>query len=237
MQQYFIEDIVSGVNTYIEFSDEQKNHLFNVLRMHDDEIVKVVDLKKQAFLVKLVGEQGYVIEKLTNKIDACEIHLYAGMLKKDKWDYLIQKCCELGVYEITPFVSKRCVVKTNDKTSKKIARYNKIALEACEQSKREHLVKINEVIDLKNLNINNDYLNLVAYEDADFQSQSLKHYLNKDCRKINIVIGPEGGFDQQEIKLLVEKGFNCVSLGQNILRAETAAISVVSNLMFYYEED
>lgn len=239
MQQYFLDYAIE--NEIVSFNQEQAHHISKVLRMRNDDVVKVVDQNKKAYLVKLNiskdNVEGKIFEELAYTEEKVKIHLIMGMLKKDKWDYMIQKCCELGVDKITPLLARRCVVKANDKTDKKIDRYNKIALEACEQCKRDTIVSVESPCKIADVASMQADLNLVAYEDSDINGLTLKKVLNKDIKNINIVIGPEGGFDKDEIEYLMDNNYQCISLGKRILRAETAAISSVANISFYFEEE
>lgn len=238
MQQYFLDTVVDTVAT---FNQEQQHHLVRVLRMHDGEIVKVVDAKSQAYLVELKVETdvvyGVVVEALKNQEEVVKITLIQGVIKKDKWDFLIQKASELGVCEIVPMMSSRSVVKLSKQDDKKIARYNKIALEACEQAKREHLVKVLPPITFNQIDSYKSEVNIIAYEDANFEASKLKAVLqaNPQLTSITVVIGSEGGFSEEEVLLANQKGFSMVSLGKRILRAETAAMAVIQSILFYYE--
>ena len=103
-----------------------------------------------------------------------ELILAQGMIKGEKWDYLLQKSAELGVAEIIPFVSSRCVVKIKDeKSEKKIVRWNKILCEACEQCKRSTLVRLQPPCTFSQLSQIDADLRLIAYEDADCKSERL----------------------------------------------------------------
>ena len=163
-----------------------------------------------------------------------------GLIKGDKWDLLIQKACELGVEQIIPFTSSRCVVKNKaEKQDKKLTSWNKIAKEACEQCKRSALVKVHAPIPFAELTkwTQPNALKLIAYEDADLEGQHLASLLaqHKKPSHVLIVIGAEGGFAKEEVELLRQHDFACVSLGGRILRAETAAFYALSVISFYYE--
>lgn len=238
MQQYFINDKIHKEQE-VYFSKEQAHHIKRVLRMKDNGVVKVVDIEGNPFLVELVVMDevfGKVVEVLKKQTPKKRIYLFQGMIKGERWDYVIQKACELGVYQIIPVISSRTIVKISDKIDKKVERYNKIALEACEQSRQDHLVEVLAPIPFKEIvNFKKDF-NLVAYEDADVSSAKLKDVLaNNDCDDIAVVIGSEGGFSKEEVAYLNANGFLSVSLGERILRAETAAMATINSILFYYE--
>lgn len=240
MQQYFMDTKVQLQQSFL-FSKEQGHHIKNVLRMKEKEVVKVVDSMGNPFYAQIMYEgkevQGYCVEALERKENKVKITLIQGMIKKDKWDFLLQKVCELGVDQIIPMISSRTIVKVEKDDHKKLERYNKIALEACEQCKRDSIVQVEAPIAFKECVAHKKQLSIVAYEEADFASAKLKDLLqqHQDINEIVYVIGSEGGFSKEEIAYLEEHGFIRASLGERILRAETAAISVVNTTMYEYE--
>lgn len=237
MQQYFIQGELNKDIT-VSFNHEQRHHIKDVLRMREGTVVRIVnELGHAAFAcVSYVDKEVIgVIQKLDSEINEmkCKVTLCMGLIKKEKWDYFLQKATELGVYEIVPFESIRTVVKSKDeKVGKKLERWNKIVSEACEQSKRNYIPKILEPIPFVDLIHNKSELNCIAYEDAKITGEKFKSLLN-DQKSVTLVIGPEGGFDESEVSYLLENGFHCISLGKRILRAETAAtygLSVIDAL-------
>lgn len=239
MQQYFIDEKISN---QIHFNDEQSHHIKNVMRMKEGTIVKVVDDEENAALVTIHYENKNVYGLLDQTIEKDEsklqIKLGMALIKKDKWEFCIQKSCECGVYEILPFESSRCVVKISDeKNNKKLERWQKIASEACEQSKQNHLCEIKQVSMFDEiLDIEAD-LKLIAYENADKIAHNLAAvcFNHPNIQSIFVLIGPEGGFSESEVHKAIDKGFICISLGKSILRAETAAVSSINMLKYHYE--
>ncbi|MGL5977416.1 MAG: 16S rRNA (uracil(1498)-N(3))-methyltransferase [Erysipelotrichaceae bacterium] len=241
MQQYFVRDVLTSQSTMV-FDREQSHHLRVVLRMKVGSYVHVVDANQQTYLVALthLDEEvtGHIESNITQERELpVQITLIQGLVKGDKWDWILQKTSELGVVRIVPLQSKRSVVKLlGEKNDKKITRWNKITLEACEQSKRNALVEVCEPISLKGVKHYLGQLNLVAYEDTDFKALPLKKRLDAHhVNEITIVVGPEGGFDASEISELEAMGFLQVSLGKRILRAETASIAMVNTIGWYFE--
>ena len=155
-------------------------------------------------------------------------------------EYIIQKSVELGAYDITPVEMKRCIVKLNEKDKeKKIQRWQKIAEVAAKQCKRDIIPKINNITNVKLIcNIIQNYdIILVAYEKE--KERTLKSELKKikeyNQKNIGIIIGPEGGLDEDDVKLLEESGAKVITLGNRILRTETVALNVLSNIMYELE--
>lgn len=242
MQQYFIDGIVQVMDC-VCLNEEQAHHIGNVMRMKKGDLIRIVDGKQQLFLAHVEFKNRSVYACIDEQLEDItksdiEIVLAQGLLKKEKWDFLLQKTAELGVSEIIPFVSSRSVVKhKEEREDKKYVRWNKILMEACEQSKRTSLVTLKKACHLKQLQEVEADVKLVAYEDADIVSHRLIDVLqsHKDAKRIVVAIGCEGGFSLEEVELLEQYGFIRVSLGSRILRAETAAMSTISNISFFYD--
>lgn len=242
MQQYFIEQHAEPA-VRILMSDEQAHHISHVMRMKEQEQIRIVDPASSLYLaaVHYEGKQVYadilepIVDMTRNRV---KITLLQGMIKKEKWDFLLQKSAELGVDRIVPFTSSRSVVKAKEeRLDKKMQRWNKILLEACEQCKRSTRVDLCEPCDLKQtINFAGD-LNLIAYEDADACSEKLCDVLKQhpDVSHVTLAIGCEGGFSKEEVDMFVAQGWHRVSLGTRILRSETAAMAGINSISFFYE--
>ena len=185
----------------------------------------------------------YILEETKQRELVVKVNLYQGISKSDKFEFIIEKAVELGVSSIIPLATEYCVAKIDDKKSdKKIERFNKISKSAAEQSKRhiipEVLVPISfdEFIDSINENDENTY-NLLFYENANGIAETkrvLTEIKNKDNKDviINLIIGPEGGFSNAEIEKAKNKKVSILSLGERILRTETAAVTAMSIVMY-----
>ena len=232
-RRFIIDCNLDGMSVF-EITGEEARHIF-VLRHNVGDIIEInnkkceiVGISKQSVKCNVIGE---AVQK---GIPNVKITLYQALLKADKMEYVIQKAVELGVSRIVPFVSKNVVVKLddNDKT-KKVERFNKISREASKQCGRSDVVEVSaietfsEVIeDMKG------YKNsIIAYEN---EISSLKKFLkeNRKIDEIAIVIGAEGGFEFSEVNSLTENGCVSVSLGDRVLRAETASLNLISILMY-----
>lgn len=237
MQQYFVNDKLK-VNDLYKFDKSDEHHIKNVLRMKENQIIRVVDFDKKLFLASILykddGTYAHINKDLAlNSEMNVKVTIVQGLIKGDRWDYFLQKATELGVFRIVPFSSNRCVVKVNDKLDNKVLRWNKITQEASEQSKRliipnvENPIKIADIVNYKS------DINLVAFEDDAYDGLKLKQCIEAN-KSVTIVIGPEGGFDIKEIEYLLENDFKTCSLGPRILRAETAscyALSAISSIV------
>jgi 16S rRNA (uracil1498-N3)-methyltransferase len=154
-------------------------------------------------------------------------------------DLIAQKCTELGISKITPIITDRVVVKGNETSEfKKVDRWNRIALEACKQSKRSIIPTINQPIDFEPLleELGSYDLVVVPYENQE--NQGIKYVkskvANKKIENVAIIIGPEGGFEENEIEALKDIGSYIVTLGPRILRTETAGFTALSLIMYEF---
>lgn len=171
-------------------------------------------------------------------------------MKSSKQDFVIQKSTELGVNKIIPFFSKNTVVKIESQRDQiqKIKRWQKIAYESSKQCQRADIPDISHIYNLTDLLWLNEFD--VKFVCSEKKTQlSLKEYLSMDkeadcqsihidhagAKKILIIIGPEGGWDDKEIELFKDKNIPLVSLGKLILRAETASITAISDIIYEYE--
>lgn len=242
MQQYFIKG-QHQLHDCITFDEEQSHHIQHVLRMREHEQVRVVDEAGHVFLAQLNANKSIAQAVLMEALPSIQTHvsitLALALIKKERFDYAIQKACELGVSNIVPLLSTRCVVKVKeDALEKKQTRWNKIALEACEQCKRSDLVEVKLPATIQEVLQQEAQVKLLAYENADHQADQLKHIVeaHPDVRSILVLIGPEGGFTMEEVKACLDAGCHCISLGPRILRAETAALAAINTLNVLYEQ-
>ncbi len=169
------------------------------------------------------------------------IYLFQGLPKSDKMELIIQKAVELGAYEIIPVQMARSVVKYDKKKEAvKITRFNGISEAAAKQSKRRIIPEVKTVMSFKEAVEYSEGmdLKLLPYELADMDSMDKTRSLLggiKPGQDIAVFIGPEGGFDEQEVSLAVDNGFKTITLGRRILRTETAGMTVLSWLVYICE--
>ena len=232
MQQIFVDKPLK-LNEIYEFDEPKAHHLVHVLRISKGTRVRLVhDFAYLATIDFINGKVVAIVEQIDENFNElpCDLILVQALIKKEKWELVLQKASELGCKKIIPLITGRTIIDTKRFDQKKI-RYEKILLEACQQCKRNKVTQLADPINLNNLDIKAD-LKMVAYESVNYQAQKISELINNQ-KRIVIVIGPEGGFDAQEIALLTAKGYKCVSLGNKILRSETAsmyALSVIGEL-------
>lgn len=219
---------------------EDVKHIYRVLRLEEGEKVVINNLEGEEFLGRIAEitktEVKVVIdEKLeVNNESPLEIYLFQGLPKAAKMDLIVQKGTELGFKEITPIITERVDVKLKGEF-KKLDRLERIALEASKQSKRTFIPKINSPISFKELEEELKLMDLVVvpYENAEnFGVKALVKDIDKSVKKLGIIIGPEGGFEEEEIEKLKDNGAYIVTLGPRILRTETAGF-VCGSLLQY----
>ena len=247
MYQFFVQpEAIVGNRVHITGKDV--NHIRNVLRMKVGEEIAVsngTDGKEYRCGILEMTDEEVLCELFFVKEDAVElpvkITLFQGLPKGDKMELIIQKAVELGVHEIIPVSMNRCVVRLDEKkASSKLKRWQTISEAAAKQSKRGIIPEIHEVLSFEQaLSYANDMqVKMLPYELANGMEETKKVIASiRPGDKIAVWIGPEGGFDKQEVSKASACGFYPISLGKRILRTETAGMTVLSILMYHMETD
>lgn len=220
MQRYFAKE--KNGNEFI-LKDDDMRHIKLVMRMKDNDKIIVVENKK-SYLCCLEKDKVIIKEELKENIKFPYVCLIVPILKENKMDYILQKATEMGVSEIIAYYAERSVIKETDNNSKKIDRWERIIKEASEQCHRLDIPKIS-IENLDKLNLTGKNIICTTHEKQENLKKILKSINIYD--RINIVIGPEGGFSEQEEELLLES-FTPVTLGDRILRVETVPLFVMS---------
>ncbi len=250
MPKFFVDE--KQVNAEkIKIIGTDVKHIKNVLRQKEGDTLTICNtFNKKDYLCEILEISDEYIEckineELANNVEPnIKVTIMQGLPKSDKIELVIQKSVELGVYDITPIEMKRCIVKLKEKDKeKKITRWQKISEVAAKQCGRNIIPKINPIMNIKNVcNLLKEYdIVLVAYENErettiKSELKKLKNKYNKDNEtKIAIVIGPEGGISEEEIQLLKLNGAKTITLGNRILRTETVALSILSNIIYELE--
>ena len=204
------------------------NHLKNVFRVKIDEKVRAVDGKKE-YLCRVAEldkkSVTLVIDEIFEDRFSTKVKIDAaiGILKNDKMDLTIQKLTEIGINKIIPLSTKRGVAKVSEKKDK----WDLIVREALKQCQGVKPLIIDEVTKIEKLKLEDYDLVIVPYECEDeYTLKNLLRKQTKELKSVLYIVGPEGGFDIEEIEYLKQKGANIVTLGKRILRAETASIVV-----------
>lgn len=226
MQQYFSDMPLEVGDEYV-FDNKQRHHAKNVVRL-DNKKIRLV-YRGQGYFARC-ERRGNDFVAVVEEKDECvnelgvELILVVGLIRKEKFELILQKASELGVTKVIPFISSRCIIKPKkEKSDKVLARYKDILKEAAEQCKRNKIPSIISPIDFKDILKYKSELNFVPYERGYGKSPFLSDKIDGE-KSVTMVIGPEGGFSEEEIEFLIENGFLTVTFGSRILRAETAAI-------------
>lgn len=209
-------------------------HIINVYRLNIDDNIRVVD-GEYAYITRIVKvSKKDILVKIENKIDDkyslnINIDIAIALIKNDKMNLLIQKLTEIGVNKIIPIKTERVVVKLDSKKDK----WEDIVKESMKQCRAIVKTNIDDIRHLKLLEYNKYDKILFLYENSDL-SLKINNIVNENDKNILCIIGPEGGFTTKEAEFLKTVGAFEISLGNRILRAETAAIMVASVLSHIY---
>ncbi|SEP90323.1 16S rRNA (uracil(1498)-N(3))-methyltransferase [Piscibacillus halophilus] len=248
MQRYFVPSNQWQDQT-LTITDDDYHHIVNVMRMKEGQSI-ICSSNGMSYLCEIVQIHDkevtcQVLEKLNeNQELPITVTLAQGLPKGDKLDFIVQKATELGMKYFAPLQLDRSIVKwDHKKEQKKLERLRKIAKEASEQSHRAVVPTIHEKHTLKELFNNHSFdhcwvaSELVAKEDVK-HSPSFKEAIQqvKEGEHILLIVGPEGGFSDEEIHFLEELKCRSIRLGPRILRTETAPLYALSAMSFYFEE-
>lgn len=241
MQRYFSETVDIS-NKTASLSGNDFHHLKHVMRHRLQDKIIVCDVKGHCFygLITQYLAKSASIE-LQEQVPSSEMNvrvdLAQGLIRREKFEYVLQKSSELGVAKIIPTLMRNSIIKIEDKKSdNKMLRWNAITKEACEQSHRNQRCEVTPITELKDLAFQDYDMVLVCYEEEK-RSKSLKALLEeKDYHNILVVIGPEGGLSKDEIQFLKSnENTYLVGLGPRILRSETASSYILSAISYVNE--
>lgn len=241
MHKFFVspEDFIEG-RVYIKGDDVK--HIYKVLRLNAGDDININNCKGEEYLGKIAEvKKDIVIVDIIERLEMfnespINVCLYQGLPKSAKMDLIVQKAAELGVNRVTPVITERVVAKSDINEFKKVDRWNRIALEACKQCKRSIIPEISIPIDFNSMinEIEDMDLIVVPYENENnYGIKKLSTQIHKaSIKNVAVIIGPEGGFTENEIKDLMKLGSKIVTLGPRILRTETAGFVAVSIIMY-----
>ena len=247
MPRFFIrQDQISCVNDEktVLITGDDAHHISFSLRMKPKEKISVCDMQKKVYFCEIEKiDSSSVLCKVISqeKIDIeseLKIYLYQALPKFDKFETIIQKSIECGVYEIIPFSSERCIAKIDARdVDKKRERFLKISESAAKQSGRTFIPDVKPIMNFKEAieEAAKCDISLFCYEGEE--SLSIKKALEQSekPKTISIVIGSEGGFSKKEVEFAKESGMKIVGLGKRILRCETAPIFALSCVSYAFE--
>ena len=233
-------------------SDQEQTHkISRVLRLRENDQIVLLDGTGLIYNAQIVSFFSRAVQcrllsrRSTNTDPELKITIAPAMLKGTKFDYVLQKCTEIGVSEFIPIVTERTVIRINEDdvsrdVDRRINRYQSIAQDAAEQSERGFVPTVKNVMTIEELcktNLSAYDLKLVCAERS--QTNGIKEVLNdiqSKIQKILLLIGPEGGFTDDELRQALSNGFTSVSLGKRIYRSETVGM-LLSGILFFYFND
>lgn len=247
MYQFFVEPGQINVpEKSVVIVGGDVNHIKNVLRMKIGEELSVSngqDGREYRCGIAAFEEDRVRCELRFIKEDRvelpCRVYLFQGLPKSDKMELIIQKAVELGVYQVVPVAAKRCVVKLDDKkAASRTARWQGIAEAAAKQSRRAVVPEVKQVLSFAQAVelASGMQVKLIPYELAEGMGRTRELFgAIRPGEDVAVFIGPEGGFEEAEIRLAMENGIEPVTLGRRILRTETAGLAVLSWLVYLLE--
>jgi 16S rRNA (uracil1498-N3)-methyltransferase len=218
----------------IQLDEGASRHLAQVLRLATGDEVILFNGDGGDYLARIEAiDKKKTTVSIQNKFEnttesRLDVHLFQGISKGDRMDTAIQKSVELGIKSFTPMVCERTVVRTSkERNDKKLQHWENIIINACEQSGRAFIPDLSPVMNYEDaLHCLTPVQSILLHPD---QEQSISQ-IELDNQRINILIGPEGGFSDREFELANKHGFKLVSMGKRILRTETAPIAAIAVL-------
>jgi RNA methyltransferase, RsmE family len=227
-------------NDVVHFTEAVSRQMVQVLRLKPDALVTVLDGQGKEYEVRLTSLSAQDSEGIVKKLAAAngepkiQLTLYLGLTQREKFEWMLQKCTEVGASRFVPVITSRSLVQDGGEAEKKAERWQHILQEAAEQSHRGKVPILDKPLKfeaaLKQAGQTCGCC-LIPWEEET--SLSLKAALQaRPCSEVKVLIGPEGGFSAEEVKLAQLAGFASVTLGKRILRMETAAV-VASALVLY----
>lgn len=225
MERFYYNQALTG-NAVLLTDPEIIHKIVSVLRLKRGNRIIIFDTAQKEFLVeitevnkKTVGA-GIVEERQPKSEPNIDLILFPSLFKKNRFEWMLEKCTEIGVSEFRPIITKRSMVKSETTPE----RWQKIILEAIQQSGRVKIPKLFAADNLSDALKNLSGKIMVADENSKLSDLSEISVLKESDKRINLFIGPEGGWDDQELNQFKKCGATFLNLGSRILRAETACL-------------
>ena len=233
MHLFFAENIQIKDNTFL--LTEQEAHHCNVLRINKNEIIGITDGSGVLIKAKLINrDKNHCLFKILDIIKNYHkrkyfLHIAIAPTKNiDRFEFFVEKAVELGIDRITPLYTAR-----TERKRVKIERLEKIAIAAMKQSKNTFKPQIDPLTEFKNF-VNSQQLPENKFIALCQSTKTLFEQINTNTNNFLVIIGPEGGFTDEEIKFSLSKNITPIRLSSNTLRTETAGIFVASNFILKF---
>lgn len=241
MAKFFV-DQQALKEDHILITGADVNHIKNVLRFNEGKEILINDRQGKDYQCIISKIDADVIYATIKEVLICEAEpsvktfLFQSLIKGEKMEFVIQKSIEIGVTQIIPIFTERCVVKieSDKKIDNKLQRWRKIAESAAKQSKRGIIPEISApLLFHEAIAFAGEHCEASCIPFENEESYHLKTFLKESLyESIGLFIGPEGGFTEEEISYAQEKKVLPVTLGKRILRSETAGLVVLANIMY-----
>ncbi|RMG59053.1 MAG: 16S rRNA (uracil(1498)-N(3))-methyltransferase [Deltaproteobacteria bacterium] len=229
---------------HLVLSGEEARHMRTVLRMKRGDHFRGFDEAGNVYLLQVTEVTArdvmarVVLKEGRRPEPRVKVTLAVGIPKGDRFDFILQKATELSVWEIVPFISSRVQVRIpGEKVHSRLERWRRIILEAVKQCGNTNVPEIPGLYTFQELisRLPQGGLKVILYEKT--LSFTLKEVLagGGDAERITLLVGPEGGFSEEEVEQAREAGFVPAGLGRNILRVETAAIAALAMVQYHFE--
>lgn len=244
MNRFFVDAAYIGKDHIVIDSPQEIKHITKVLRLSEGDHLDISDGVQWEYRVKIDSiEQTQIRAVILDKQSFArepdiQVTLFQGIPKQSKMEMIVQKCVELGVHDIVPVFTARTVVTDNGKLPRKVERWQKVSAEAVKQCKRGIIPVVASPISFADLmgRIKGYDLILFPYENEEEKTiKDCLRNLNRSVKRVGIIIGPEGGFADEEAEELKAAGAVCVTLGKTILRTETAGLAALAVTMYELE--
>jgi 16S rRNA (uracil1498-N3)-methyltransferase len=235
--RFFIEKVPKNAS-HIHLSGDEHYHLSRVVRKKSGERIWLFDKMGYVYLAKVEEVQKgstrlLILKKSREQELKTRVTLGLSLIRSKKMDLVIQKATELGVTAIIPVISSRSIIRIKDKIPQKLERWKRISREACKQCGRSRMTKIHPPLDLR-LFVNQSTAGRKLYltekggkylGDILIQPFLEGDGITKLPQEVIVLVGPEGGWTEDEEQAIMNNDFEAVSLGPLVMRSETAAIS------------
>jgi 16S rRNA (uracil1498-N3)-methyltransferase len=229
MPHFYVEpkNIISG---FFKIEGEQAHYVLTVRRFNKGDEIMIFDGLGNSYKGEILTvDKNFIEGKILSssyKMPSFAINLYTAMPKGERFEWLIEKAAEIGVAKIVPLITKRSAQTEISKN--KLVRFEKISISASGQCGRNDIMKICKPQEFKttckSASEEKNYINILAWESSTLNESLSFIFKNSKALGANIFIGPQGGFEGSEVDFAKELAIKTVTLGENILRIETAAI-------------
>ncbi|MDO4544753.1 MAG: 16S rRNA (uracil(1498)-N(3))-methyltransferase [Bacillota bacterium] len=244
MNRFFVKPENVGAGSIFIDNKEDLHHMMKVLRLSAGDEIEISDSAQWEYRAELIsldqdGAEAKILDKQKFSAEpSVRITLFQGIPKQGKMELIIQKCVELGVFDMVPVFMARTVVVDKGKFHKKIERWQKVSAEAVKQCKRGIIPRVKEPIKTREVIDRFGEFDLVLFPYENEEGTTIKDVLQEEkagWSRIAVLIGPEGGFSDEEAAAIQAAGGRSVSLGKATLRTETAGMAALAMIQYELE--